>query len=239
MPDELERAETDRGQQRTERRRPVWTMVGVWILIAMPFVVALIALTATALVPGPGPRADRAAHPRRREQPPAAHRAARPNRQPGRAGEPSRAAELLVALAVLQGLRRHLVGDAGRDDVASTWSRSASCSGWPGGGAAPACVLGVGAVLAVLLRFYGPEILTQAWNPYMPLAWWLVFIVAVWSPAVRRRRDAPGRGLRRHVLRADAHLATWAWCSGSAGSRSSRSSGPRTCAGRTASSGPG
>jgi hypothetical protein len=36
------------------------------------------------------------------------------------------------------------------------------------------------AVLAVLLRACGPEALTQAWNPYLPMLWWVVFVVAVW-----------------------------------------------------------
>lgn len=42
-------------------------------------------------------------------------------------------------------------------------------------------LLGAGAVLATLLAFYGPDILTQAWNPYLPVMWWFVFLVAVWS----------------------------------------------------------
>ncbi len=42
-------------------------------------------------------------------------------------------------------------------------------------------VLAVAAVLAVLTRAYGTVILTQPWNPYMPVLWFLVFILAVWS----------------------------------------------------------
>jgi len=42
-------------------------------------------------------------------------------------------------------------------------------------------LLGMAAVVALLMRFYGPEILTQPWNPYLPVAWWLVFVIAVWS----------------------------------------------------------
>ncbi|MGZ6979381.1 MAG: hypothetical protein ACXVJW_14825 [Acidimicrobiia bacterium] len=42
-------------------------------------------------------------------------------------------------------------------------------------------LLGVGAALAVLLAFYGPDILTEAWNPYLPVMWWFVFLIAVWS----------------------------------------------------------
>ncbi|MBK5287374.1 MAG: hypothetical protein JJE46_02790 [Acidimicrobiia bacterium] len=42
-------------------------------------------------------------------------------------------------------------------------------------------VLGVGAALALLSAFYGPSVLTQAWNPYMPMMWFLVVVVGVWS----------------------------------------------------------
>lgn len=42
-------------------------------------------------------------------------------------------------------------------------------------------MLGLAAVLAVLLRAFGAVILTQAWNPYLPVLWWLVFLLAVWA----------------------------------------------------------
>ena len=42
-------------------------------------------------------------------------------------------------------------------------------------------VLGLAAVLAVLLRALGAVFLTQAWNPYLPVLWWLVFLLAVWA----------------------------------------------------------
>ncbi len=42
-------------------------------------------------------------------------------------------------------------------------------------------VLGVGLALALLTAFYGPSVLTQAWNPYMPMMWFLVVVVGVWS----------------------------------------------------------
>jgi hypothetical protein len=42
-------------------------------------------------------------------------------------------------------------------------------------------VLGLAAVLAVLLRALGAVVLTQAWNPYLPVLWWLVFLLAVWA----------------------------------------------------------
>jgi hypothetical protein len=42
-------------------------------------------------------------------------------------------------------------------------------------------VVAVAAVLAPLVRAYGTVILTQAWNPYLPVMWWIVFVLAVWS----------------------------------------------------------
>lgn len=42
-------------------------------------------------------------------------------------------------------------------------------------------VVAVGAVLAILLQTYGPSILTEAWNPYLPVVWWFTFLLAVWS----------------------------------------------------------
>lgn len=41
--------------------------------------------------------------------------------------------------------------------------------------------VGVAAVLVLVMRLYGPEKLTEAWNPYMPMLWWIVFLLAVWS----------------------------------------------------------
>ncbi len=42
-------------------------------------------------------------------------------------------------------------------------------------------LLGLAALLAVLTHLYGAAILTEAWNPYLPLLWWLVFLLAAWS----------------------------------------------------------
>jgi len=44
-----------------------------------------------------------------------------------------------------------------------------------------ALALGATAVLAMLVRAYGPTVMTEAWVPYLPLLWWLVFVLAVWS----------------------------------------------------------
>jgi hypothetical protein len=39
----------------------------------------------------------------------------------------------------------------------------------------------VAAVLTLLIAGYGPATLTQPWNPYLPLLWWVVLLLAVWS----------------------------------------------------------
>jgi hypothetical protein len=41
--------------------------------------------------------------------------------------------------------------------------------------------LAVAAVLVFLARAYGIERLANAWNPHLPVLWWLVFLLAVWS----------------------------------------------------------
>jgi len=47
------------------------------------------------------------------------------------------------------------------------------------GGAALA--LAFAAAIAVLLHLYGTQVLTEPWNPYMPVMWWPLTLVAVWS----------------------------------------------------------
>jgi len=42
-------------------------------------------------------------------------------------------------------------------------------------------VVAVGCILALLSLGYGLTALTQPWNPYLPLLWWVVFLLAVWS----------------------------------------------------------
>ncbi|CAA9318576.1 MAG: hypothetical protein AVDCRST_MAG29-277 [uncultured Nocardioidaceae bacterium] len=41
--------------------------------------------------------------------------------------------------------------------------------------------IGFAAALAVLARYYGAFTLTDPWNPYMPVLWWFVFLLAIWS----------------------------------------------------------
>jgi hypothetical protein len=51
--------------------------------------------------------------------------------------------------------------------------------GWRRGALAVAAA--VAAVLAVLMHAYGAYLLTLAWNPYIPVLWWIVFLLAAWS----------------------------------------------------------
>jgi hypothetical protein len=46
-----------------------------------------------------------------------------------------------------------------------------------------ALVLGVAAVLALLVAGFGVTALTEPWNPYLPVLWWVVVLLAVWSVA--------------------------------------------------------
>jgi hypothetical protein len=42
-------------------------------------------------------------------------------------------------------------------------------------------VLAVAAALVLLVRGYGTEVLVQPWNPYLPLLFWVVVLLAAWS----------------------------------------------------------
>ena len=42
-------------------------------------------------------------------------------------------------------------------------------------------MLAVGALIAILTHAYTTDLLTLPWNPYLPVLWWIVFLLAVWS----------------------------------------------------------
>ena len=48
--------------------------------------------------------------------------------------------------------------------------------------------LAMGAAMAVLVHAYGPSILTQPWNPYLPLLCWTLTLVGVWGVLAGRSR---------------------------------------------------
>lgn len=41
--------------------------------------------------------------------------------------------------------------------------------------------VGVAVILALLTRGYGSVTLTEPWNPFLPVMWWFLFMIAVWS----------------------------------------------------------
>jgi hypothetical protein len=45
----------------------------------------------------------------------------------------------------------------------------------------PRLCLAVAAMMAVILRGYGANVLTQPWNPYLPVLAWMVVLLAAWS----------------------------------------------------------
>ena len=47
--------------------------------------------------------------------------------------------------------------------------------------AGPWLAVGVGAASVWLARGYGQEVLTTPWNPFLPVTWWLVLLLALWS----------------------------------------------------------
>lgn len=49
----------------------------------------------------------------------------------------------------------------------------------------PRLVLGIGVVLGALATAYGFQVLTEPWNPYLPLFWWVAFVLACWGLAER------------------------------------------------------
>ena len=42
-------------------------------------------------------------------------------------------------------------------------------------------LLGVAVTLGILTRAYGAFLLTLPWNPYLPVCWWMVFLLGAWS----------------------------------------------------------
>jgi hypothetical protein len=41
--------------------------------------------------------------------------------------------------------------------------------------------IAIALILVVLMRAYGPFMLTLPWNPYLPVLWWFVVLLSVWS----------------------------------------------------------
>ena len=47
--------------------------------------------------------------------------------------------------------------------------------------AGTALMLAIGVLIAILTHAYTTDLLTLPWNPYLPVLWWVVFLLAVWS----------------------------------------------------------
>jgi hypothetical protein len=52
-------------------------------------------------------------------------------------------------------------------------------------------LLGTAAVLAVLVHALGTAVFIEAWNPYLPVLWWFVFLLGLWSVACGDVRLTP------------------------------------------------
>ena len=52
-------------------------------------------------------------------------------------------------------------------------------------------VLGVAAMLALLVTGFGVTALTEPWNPYLPMLWWVVVLLSAWSVACGDIRMLP------------------------------------------------
>ena len=173
------RSDTPRAGSAEPSKRSALVVLGVWALLAIPFVVALVALHRYHWYP----LLDLAQTELRIRDVTSAH--------PPLVGLPGRIG------AYLQGshpgpLSFWALAPFYRLFGATAWAMEAAAAAlnvaaiglalWIAkrrGGIA--LVLGVGAALALLTRFYGPSLLTQAWNPYMPMLWFPVLVLAVWA----------------------------------------------------------
>jgi len=71
--------------------------------------------------------------------------------------------------------------------------------GWP-------FALAVAVVLGLLVRNYGAWRIAEPWNPHLPLVWWFVFLLAIWSVLCDDLRMLPLAGFAG-ALCAQAHIA--------------------------------
>lgn len=98
-------------------------------------------------------------------------------------------------------------------------------------------VVAVAGLMALLMAGYGIAVLIEPWNPYMPLLWWVVFLLAVWSVACGdvamlpvvifagsfcAQTHVPYLGLTLGVGAIAVVAAAWAWRRAAAGSDARR-----------------
>ncbi len=169
------------GPPRAATIRPAWwAAVGLWVLIAVPFVVAVVELAR----PRWFPVLDLAQTELRIRDVASSH--------PPLIGLPGRIGNLVVQGSHPGPISFWALWPFYKISGGTAWAMEAATTAlnvlaigvvlWMTrrrGGIG--LLFGMAAAIAVLMRFYGPEVLTQPWNPYLPVVWWLVFIVAVWS----------------------------------------------------------
>ncbi|MEN9645432.1 MAG: hypothetical protein RL238_2101 [Actinomycetota bacterium] len=158
-------------------RRVAWTVRG---LLALPFVVALVALARTHWVPVLdlamtelrvrdvfGPHTPLIGLP------------GRIGNFPDQGSHPGPLSFYLLwpVYRVFGGSAYGLLAGAAVINVAAAWT-AVWIAGRRGG---RTLVLGIGAVLMVLLAWFGASVLTQPWNPYLPLVSFVAVLLATWS----------------------------------------------------------
>ena len=147
------------------------------------------------LVPGARPGDDRVPGTRRVRPPHPADRTARTHRRVPQPGQPPGPAQLLPARPDVPPARLVVVGAGGGDGRRSTWRRSPPpCGSATAAAGSAGRDRGARPCSPSSIRGYGQLLLTQPWNPYLPLLAWIVVLLAVVGGAVRRHDDArPGR----------------------------------------------
>jgi hypothetical protein len=166
----------------TRRRRSLGLAIGLWVLFTVPLVVALVALAH----PHWYPVLDMAQTELRIRDVWSAHPPL--IGLPGRIGTMARQGSHPgpISFWLLSPFYRLFGASAWAMDAAAVCLNAAVLAAtlWVvrrrGG---MLLLLGFGAVVGWLLSYYGPDILALAWNPYLPVLWWLLFVLAVWSVA--------------------------------------------------------
>lgn len=97
--------------------------------------------------------------------------------------------------------------------------------------------IAIAVLLVILVSGYGLMMLTQPWNPYLPLLWWVVLLLAVWSVACDdfamlpvavfaasfcAQTHVPYLGLTGGLCVLTIVMLALAWCRGSPGSATRR-----------------
>ena len=166
--------------QKSENGRPVLTIVGVTLIVALPLIVAAIVLAQRRWFPV----LDLAMTEFRIRDvggryTPLIGLPGRIGTFPDQGSHPGPLSFWLVAPGYRLFGSSAWAMEAGTVMVQMAWIGVALWIGHRRAGTAGVVV--VAAVLAVLLRGYGLTVLVQPWNPYLPLFAWVVILLATWS----------------------------------------------------------